>query len=198
MRARGSWRMGGGCSRERRWKSLVTPRFRVTRYRPCGRGQIRPPRGIPGAHTTTNTSADSSEVNNRWDASIRARLGYLWTPTTLVYATGGVSWLNTRATASCPSAPSFGAGGWCGITPQTNIFEKTMVGWTIGGGFEWMFRPNWTVRGEYRYADYTGDSLTAVFFPPSAANGNNPIDSFTATVDQRTHTATVGVSYLFR
>jgi outer membrane immunogenic protein len=27
------------------------------------------------------------------------------------------------------------------------------VGYTIGGGIEWMFLPNWSIKGEYQYID---------------------------------------------
>jgi outer membrane immunogenic protein len=146
--------------------------------------------GIPGTHLAAFTAADTAEVRDRWDASIRGRLGFLVTPQALFYVTGGVTWLDKEVTASC-NAPSLGAGGWCAITPQSNTFSKTLVGWTVGGGVDWMFAPSWVVRAEYRYADYSGDGLSARFF------GVNPIDTFDATIDQKTHTAYVGLSYLF-
>jgi outer membrane immunogenic protein len=31
--------------------------------------------------------------------------------------------------------------------------SSTRIGWTVGGGWEWMFVPNWTVKGEYLYYD---------------------------------------------
>jgi outer membrane immunogenic protein len=36
------------------------------------------------------------------------------------------------------------------------------AGWTVGGGIEWMFAPNWTVKGEYLYAQLPGTTFTSV------------------------------------
>jgi outer membrane immunogenic protein len=30
-------------------------------------------------------------------------------------------------------------------------FNSTRVGWTAGGGVEWMFSPNWSLKAEYLY-----------------------------------------------
>ena len=32
-------------------------------------------------------------------------------------------------------------------------FSDTRVGWTVGGGLEWMFLPNWSAKVEYLYYD---------------------------------------------
>jgi outer membrane immunogenic protein len=145
--------------------------------------------GIPGTHLLGFTGGDLSSVRDRWDASIRGRAGFLFTPTALLYATGGVTWLDKEVNASCPVG-SFFAGGWCGAA-HNETASKTLVGWTLGGGIEWMFAPSWIVRGEYRYSDYTGDGLGVRFFNATA------VDTFDAVIDQKTHTAYVGLSYLF-
>jgi len=110
----------------------------------------------------------------------------LVTPQFLLYATGGVSWLDKEVTITCDA----GAFSVC-LVPHSESVSKTMVGWTVGGGIDWMFAPSWVVRAEYRYADYTGDSLTNRFFAIT------PVDAFDVAVDQKTHTLTVGLSYLF-
>lgn len=147
--------------------------------------------GIPGTHLAALTANDFAAVRDTWDASIRGRLGGLITPQALLYVTGGISWIQKELTASCATDISFAFGGWCAITPQVSSFSKTLFGWTVGGGIEWMFAPNWIARAEYRFSDYTSDGLSVRFFV------TNPIDSFDAVVDQKTHTAYVGVSYLF-
>jgi len=32
-------------------------------------------------------------------------------------------------------------------------YSNLLVGWTAGGGMEWMFHPNWSVKAEYLYYD---------------------------------------------
>src|SRR6266481_9387501 len=48
-------------------------------------------------------AADSLSVKTTWDASLRARIGYLFTPSTLLYATGGAAWQHDEVTSNCLS-----------------------------------------------------------------------------------------------
>lgn len=56
--------------------------------------------GIPGTYLPGSATADTIKVENSWDVSVRARGGFLVTPSTLLYATGGVSWLHKKALQS--------------------------------------------------------------------------------------------------
>ncbi|MGH6869050.1 MAG: outer membrane protein, partial [Methylocella sp.] len=82
------------------------------------------------------------------------RLGFTITPTFLAYGTGGLAYggVNSRvaifqqdvvAPVSNFNAPysSFGS------------LSNSRVGWTAGGGLEWLFAPNWSVKVEYLYYD---------------------------------------------
>jgi outer membrane immunogenic protein len=142
------------------------------------------PGGAFGGPLAATLAADSSQVKADWDASIRGRIGILAGPSVLLYATGGAAWLNVDASASCDGTlPS-----WCILNRgQTN--SKTLTGWTVGAGVEWMFAPSWIARGEYRYSDY--GSHDTIFFPGT-------VDQVNASIDVRTHTAYFGISYLFR
>jgi outer membrane immunogenic protein len=84
--------------------------------------------------------------------TVRGRLGFTITPTLLVYGTGGLAYGQTQSSTSitqivesAPALPnhysSFGS------------FSNTRVGWTAGGGIEWLFAPNWSVKAEYLYYD---------------------------------------------
>ena len=44
---------------------------------------------------------DNFAFRTGWDGSARARLGYLVTPSTLVYATGGAAWQRYDVTSTC-------------------------------------------------------------------------------------------------
>jgi outer membrane immunogenic protein len=92
--------------------------------------------------------ASSQSVD--WLGTVRGRLGYLFTPTLLVYGTGGFAYGQTNSTTSitqfvsnAPALPnSYGTFG---------RFSNTRTGWTAGGGLEWMFFPNWSFKVEYLY-----------------------------------------------
>jgi outer membrane immunogenic protein len=89
--------------------------------------------------------AGSGDVN--WIGSVRARLGWAATPTTLLYATGGVAWSNVSI-AGVDTLPA----------------NQTKNGWVAGGGVEWMPWDNhWSIRAEYLYYRFTSVQLGAGF-----------------------------------
>jgi len=55
-------------------------------------------------------------------------------------------------------------------------FSTTRAGWTLGGGLEYAFNANWTVRAEYRYSSFGNfrDTLaaTAALIPAASARHN--------------------------
>lgn len=70
--------------------------------------------------------------------SIRARLGLAF-DRALLYATGGAEFAGFDTTVSAI------------LSDQTS---HTRAGWTVGGGVEYAVTPNWSIRAEYRYADF--------------------------------------------
>jgi outer membrane immunogenic protein len=94
-------------------------------------------------------SADSIKAQSDFDASIRGRLGFLATPSTLLYATGGVAFLDLKYSANCPGVGN----SWCNA-PDNASSSNVRVGWTIGAGIEQRLGGNWSIRGEYRYSDF--------------------------------------------
>src|SRR6185295_10637940 len=81
-------------------------------------------------------------VRTAWDASLRGRLGFLLTPSTLVYATGGVAWQHYDATASCDCSALLV------LSPKIVSNSATKAGWTIGGGLETALWGHWLARAE--------------------------------------------------
>jgi len=148
--------------------------------------------GIPGTWSATfGPGLDTASVNDKLDASFRGRLGYLFAPQALVYVTGGVAWLEKEVSASC--AGTFPA-GWCNNPGGAVATDSNHhIGWTLGGGVEWMLTQNWILRAEYRYSQYQEESYT--FF--SGAGIPAGIDSFSFDVDAKTHTAYAGIAYKF-
>jgi outer membrane immunogenic protein len=66
---------------------------------------------------------------------VRGRVGYLITPTLLIYGTAGFAYGQVDA--------------WG--------FSNTSTGWTAGGGVEWMFAPHWSAKAEYLYVDLSSN-----------------------------------------
>jgi outer membrane immunogenic protein len=158
--------------------------------------------GLPGAingflialpGNPPNGAADSFSVRTKWDASARVRLGFLVTPSTLLYLTGGAAWLNFDSTSSCALAPA----GSCAptVSPLSITNDTTRLGWTLGGGGEFRLTSNWFLRGEYRFADF--GTSTYVNMPVNNPFGFPFVYRDTYSLHVRTHTGLVGISYKF-
>jgi outer membrane immunogenic protein len=128
---------------------------------------------------------DNFAFRTGWDGSARARLGFLVTPSALVYATGGAAWQHYDVTSTC--AELVAAGGCIFGPPAVITISDTRLGYTIGGGIETQVVGNWFARGEYRYADFGTASYQLARTAPVV------VDNFN--IRLRTHTALLGFSY---
>lgn len=124
-------------------------------------------------NTGIGTLGYTHQTRMPWLGSVRARAGYAM-GNTLLYATGGWAYGHVEITkAVAPGAAPFAQ------------FDDTRSGWTVGGGVEHAFAPNWTGRIEYRYTDLGTTDFTSV-----AANSQ---DSSTV----KFHAVRAGISYKF-
>ena len=129
----------------------------------------------PLGHTFTGSA------NDKWMATVAGRLGYAvdrW----LIYVKGGGGWVgaNGFTVTDVTTGTSVSAGS-----------SNNVSGWLVGGGFEWAFANNWSVRAEYDYFGLSGRSFTVPATLPSLAG-----DTFT-TGNNNIQMATVGINYLF-
>ena len=112
--------------------------------------------------------------------TVRGRVGFLFTPTLLVYGTGGLAYGNASSNTNlfqAGSPPAFGPT----FTPAwaaASSYSDTRTGWTAGGGVEWMFLPNWSAKLEYLYYDLgsinSSSGFSGSFFNPALAPANGP------------------------
>jgi len=132
--------------------------------------------GIPGAENPPNVVAgapgtDSSNVRQDWDASVRARLGYLFSPKFLGFVTAGVTFTEARDSVYCGS-PAFPV-GWCAtpanVAGRRSGNTQSLTGFTVGAGGEYAIDSNWHLRLQYRYSDY--GSFNSTLLPANAATG---------------------------
>ena len=84
-----------------------------------------------------------------WLATVSGRLGAVVLDRGLVYAKGGVAWMDTRHSVSLPN---IGLGGIVGQDLTSR--DVTHFGWLVGLGTEWMITPNWTAFIEYNYIEF--------------------------------------------
>ncbi|WP_448954865.1 outer membrane protein [Labrys neptuniae] len=117
---------------------------------------------LPGIVTTTSTSSTAVEMKKRlsWLGTIRGRVGYLATPNLLVYGTAGLAYGKVSASTNIAETLTQTTAFIPNFVPPLTVtsngstrgsYDKTKFGWTIGGGVEWMFAANWSVKAEYLY-----------------------------------------------
>jgi len=144
----------------------------------------------PGTNATQGVALaprPTGTVTAGWDGSLRARLGLVVNPRTLIFGTGGVAWQHIKLAASCV------VGTFCN-NPHDDTATTTRAGWTVGGGIEHRLDAHWIVRADYRYADF--GTFTHEFFTTPLFLGAAD-DRFTAHVKTQTHTVNAAIVYKF-
>jgi outer membrane immunogenic protein len=130
-------------------------------------------------------AGDTFTLENDWQASFRGRLGWAW-DRWMIYVTGGVAWANFDL-----SATLVGNGL---LFPAVSISaDKTLIGATIGGGFEYAFSPNWSLGVEYRFTKFDRENfglgnvlvVAPAVLAPFAANAELETHEVTARINWR-------------
>ncbi|MGY4504253.1 outer membrane immunogenic protein [Bradyrhizobium sp. GM24.11] len=127
--------------------------------------------------------AVNSQVSADWLATIRGRLGFLATPSWLIYATGGAAIAEVRGNFNFTDTFS--------VTESAAI-RDTRVGWTAGAGAEYAVGNGWSLKAEYLYVDLGHSTATST----NLTAGGTP-NVFTHSVDLKSNIVRVGVNYKF-
>ena len=120
----------------------------------------------------TAVGGGTISANTDYIGTVRGRLGWLATPTLLLFGTGGLAYGGVSASSSDALNVSnswIRSGNWSynslsgswnwansallSTTAATGNYSDTLVGWTVGGGVEWMFMPGWSAKLEALYYD---------------------------------------------
>lgn len=139
--------------------------------------------GTSNTSTTTNaagTVAQSTRSSTDATGTVRGRLGYAF-DAVMLYATGGWAWSAGRSTRT----QLLGTTGLAtaGTAEQVNV--NLTNGWTGGGGVAWAFARNWDVFAEYRYTQFSNNTVTF------------PLAQRSTTSTARTNAIEVGADYRF-
>jgi outer membrane immunogenic protein len=145
---------------------------------------IARPLTAPLAGTFVHVESDKPS----WLATIRGRIGVIATPNFLLYGTGGVAFGGVRSATSVSFT----------TTPDvySGSTDTTRVGWTAGGGGEWMFAPQWSVKAEYLYVDLGTAGYANACISAACAGFVNP-PTYQTDLRVHEHIARVGVNYHF-
>jgi outer membrane immunogenic protein len=128
-------------------------------------GNIGPTLGISGG---------TVDLTNSYGFDAVARLGYVLNGSTLGYALGGYTWQHFKLEGTPPAG-----------TPGAFEFSEDRSGYVLGVGMETALSGNWTIKAEYRYANYGNDTVLG---DPAAVYLN---------VEPSTHTFHVAANYRF-
>ena len=148
------------------------------------------------AFRTIGLNNFSWTISNRldWFGTVRGRVG-IAADRFLVYGTGGVAFGQTKGNEVVTGFEGQGFPVTGQVTAIASASENH-IGWTAGGGVEWMFSPSFSFKVEYLYVDlgsadyhYTGSIVITV--PPAP----HTTDSFPA--DLAFHIVRAGVNYRF-
>ena len=105
-----------------------------------------------------------------WLGTARGRIGYLITPTFQLYGTGGLAYgnafLNTFANSNYFSEGCALGTAWSvyGLTTSYASKNQLLVGYSAGGGGEWMLSNNWSVKAEAIYYNLGTQSVENTYY----------------------------------
>jgi outer membrane immunogenic protein len=160
------------------------------------------------------TDSFAGSVKQKSDSSIRARVGMLITPWSMVYVTGGVAfgeisgsfaYSGTLYTCGSPSTSvSACTGSSSPISTATTTaaasWSDTRVGSTVGAGFESELFRGWKWRAEYRFTDFgdytkTFAVATRCTSPSTSSCTATPSGSVSINLKESFHTFRIGLGF---
>ena len=145
-----------------------------------------------------NTSTASSRLS--WFGTARGRLGYAAGPV-LFYGTGGFAFGGVKNNLLVGFADDSDCNPATVVTvcSATNSFNSssTRTGYVAGAGIEWMFAPNWSVKGEYQYINLGSVTQTGSAIAIDTTDLPGEGNFATRHVSEKFNTARIGLNYHF-
>jgi outer membrane immunogenic protein len=117
-------------------------------------------------------------------AMATGRLGYAF-DSWLIYLKGGWAWGEFQSNSHTINTVT-------GAIVAVSHGGETRDGWTIGGGVEWGFAPNWSLKAEYNFIDFGTERVTR-----NVITGVNAGDVNIRDVDAQVHLVKAGINYHF-
>lgn len=130
--------------------------------------------GYLGADSSKSRSEGLAKVNYGWYGAATARIGFSdsrW----MLYGKGGLALANIENEVAGASGGVIDSGDYSKI-------DEIRAGWALGGGVEFAFQRNYTMKVEYLYMDFGKDNSTN-------ANG------YQFSHDNSLHTLKAGLNY---
>ena len=145
------------------------------------------PQFINGANTLSDGVTPftmSQSLRTDFFATVRPRIG-IAADRNLAYITGGAAFSHASYTQSYSDG-----GAPAGTGTVTG--SKSLVGWTVGAGWEHAFADHWTFKLEYLYASFPTTNASGAI--ADSAGGTNPLHG---SADLAVQSLRAGVNYKF-
>jgi outer membrane immunogenic protein len=148
--------------------------------------------GTIGGNAQFGSFVVGGEVEGAWaDINNSASLLGIATATDRFQAFGSVT---ARAGVAVDNLLIYGKGGFAIASNNLKVTvlgipfsdTPTHIGYTVGGGLEYGFTPNWSVKGEYLFAQYESKNYFVGLIGPGVPSGTLEV-----------HTVKVGINYRF-
>jgi outer membrane immunogenic protein len=145
--------------------------------------------GIPPVVQTVN-----AQQTTDWYGTVRGRVGWLATPSLLIFGTGGFAYGRVADSANYLVTGGLGTGFFtlnrggfnaiCTIGAPCITGSSTAIqtGWTAGAGAEWMFTPHLSLKAEYQFVNLGTQIVTFTALVPFI--GGRPTSFNAAFCDQ--------------
>jgi outer membrane immunogenic protein len=124
--------------------------------------------GADISDSTSGVGPTTANVDIDWFSTVRGRIGYATGPA-LLYVTGGLAFADVDYSVTGP-----------GVTLSKSSIK---TGYTLGGGIEWAFDPNWSLKSEYLFVNLGDENLSS--------------GGFSSRSETEFHTVRVGINYRF-
>jgi opacity protein-like surface antigen len=136
---------------------------------------------LSNPYKTSFTETARAHISTGFYGDVTGRVGWAWGPW-LLYGKGGLAVLEATTNVSDRNTDFVGFGS----------ADSTHVGWTAGGGVEYLWNPAWSVKVEYQFFDF-GTSSSTLFT-------TSPVDGTVFSIGRFDHdldinTVKVGINY---
>jgi outer membrane immunogenic protein len=145
--------------------------------------------GSPAFTTNAHSEQASSSLEGLF--TFRGRVGYAW-DRLLLYVTGGLAVGEIKSQTNV----TFATGGavYDGATHIGSI-TTDRAGWVVGGGAEYAFAPQWSVKAEFLYIDLGTVSYNSPLVAATTVGAVGAGYSWSTKIRERDEVARIGLNY---
>jgi opacity protein-like surface antigen len=130
-----------------------------------------------------------SSASQDYLGTVRGRVGFLAVPELLLFGTGGFAYGHQSGSASI----TFSRAGDTYSGSSSNL----RTGWAAGGGAEYLFAPQWSLKAEYLYVDLGAGGSQNLTVTNPTVTGVNPGAGFHSSLSSHENVFRIGVNFHF-